>query len=129
MNSTVKKIKEVEEAILRWKNGPPELRTTIGFDKLKQLIGDMRPDKLDPTKASYVIDKMYKAVRNSIIKESPEYAVAMKKFENSIKQNKEIEKGLRIGPNVTKESALRTLQSLMRDNVNTSYGGRIMLNY
>ena len=123
--STVNKVKEVQEAILQWKNGPKELRTTVGFDKLKQLIGDLRPDKLDATKASYVVDKMYDAIRKTIIRESPEYAKIMKEFESSISVTKQIEKVLSLGRDITKqEAALRKLQSVLKDNVNTTWGGR-----
>jgi hypothetical protein len=68
---------------------------------------------------------MYDAVRKTIIRESPEYAKIMKEFESSISVTKQIEKVLSLGRDITKqEAALRKLQSVLKDNVNTTWGGR-----
>ena len=121
---TKKVIFKIKEKIQRWKTGDSDLRTAYGFDKLKQLINDFQPKSTEKTKASAVVTQMANAVRKTIIKESPEYAKIMKEFENSISLTKEITKALSIGDKATQEAALRKLQSVLKDNVSTTWGGR-----
>jgi len=120
---TQKKIQEIGETVNEWRKSP-ELHTTMGFDALKQRINDLMPGKLDAGKSGYAVTKMYNAIKNTIVKESPEYAVAMKDFEKSLVMTKEIERELSLGKRAAVGSALRKLQSITRDNANTSYGNR-----
>ncbi len=48
----------------------------------------------------------------------------MKGYEEASNQIKEIERTLSLNPNATIDTSLRKLQSVLRDNVNTSYGRR-----
>lgn len=48
----------------------------------------------------------------------------MKNYENASNLIREIEKTLSLNPKASIDTALRKLQSVMRDNVNTNYGKR-----
>jgi len=120
---TQAKISEIQKTVDDWRN-KPELHTTMGFDALKQRINDLMPNKLDAGKSGMAVTKMYNAIKNTITKESPEYAKVMKDFETSIKSTKEIEKELSLSDRASVGTALRKLQSVTRNNANTNYGNR-----
>lgn len=99
-------------------------RTAEGFDALKQAIGDIRDSTQYGTKARRVADLVYNAAKNTIVKQSPDYADAMKGYSTASDQIKELEKTFSLGEKASKDTALRKLQSSLRNNVNTNYGQR-----
>jgi len=116
---------EMRQAVNDWKNlQASEFWTAEGFDALKQRLGDIRDKTQYGTPERVVANEIYNAARNTIIKQAPEYARVMKGYEEASKQIKEIERTLSLNPNATVDTALRKLQSVLRDNVNTSYGRR-----
>jgi hypothetical protein len=121
--------KKIQDTIDDWRRLPPGIfRTAEGFDALKQKIGDLRDatDFLSPERK--VANEAYGAVRQTIIKQVPKYAQVMKGYEEASTLTKEIERTLSLpkdsktGPTV--DTALRKLQSVLRNNVNTNYGRR-----
>lgn len=119
---------EIGAAIKEWKAlDPAEFHTVEGFDALKQKIGDIRDAAPYGTPERVVADRAYQAVRKTIIDQAPEYAKVMKGYEEASKQIKEIEKTLSLNPNASIDTALRKLQSVLRNNVNTNYGRRAEL--
>jgi len=120
---TQTKMGEIAQTISRWRQNP-ELHTTVGFDALKQRINDLMPNKLDAGRSGAAVTRMYNAIKDTITRESPEYAKAMKEYEASITQTKAIERELSLGNRASEETALRKLQSISRNNANTSYGNR-----
>lgn len=125
-SETQKKIAEINRTINEWRKNP-ELHTTIGFDALKQRINDLMPNKLDAGQSGRAVTSMYNAIKREIIDKSPEYAAVMRQFENSIKQTKAIERELSLGDKASELTALRKLQSIARNNVNTGYGSRVKM--
>lgn len=116
---------EIGEAIRDWKTlNPAEFHTAEGLDALKQKIGDIREGTERGTPARVVADQAYNAIKQTIVKQAPEYAKVMKGYEEATKQIKDIEKTLSLNPNASVDTALRKLQSVLRDNVNTSFGRR-----
>lgn len=122
------KVNEVKQAINDWKR-TPSLHTTVGLDALKQRIDAIYPDSPTQSQAQRVITGASKAVKDTIIKQAPDYANAMKDYETMSATIRDIESALSLGNKASKDSALRKLQSLTRNNVQTNYGGRMnMLN-
>lgn len=116
---------ELQDAVINWQMlDPDEFHTVEGMDAFKQKIGDIRDGTERGTPERVAADQVYNAVRNTILKQAPEYARTMKGYENASKTLKEIEKTLSLNPNATIDTSLRKLQSVLRDNVNTSYGRR-----
>ena len=126
--ATTKIRQEMNDAIKEWRSlDPAEYHTPVGMDALKQKLGDFMENTLPRTPERVVASDIYNAVRQTIIKEAPEYAPIMKAYENSSAQIKEIEKALSLGNNASADTGLRKLQSILRDNVNASYGSREQL--
>lgn len=112
----------------RWKNlDPAQYHTAEGLDAFKQVIGDIRQNTAPGTPQRAVADKVYKSVRQEIIKQAPEYAQVMKDYEEASKLTNEIERALSLGEKASADTAIRKLQSLTRNNVSTNYGNRIKL--
>lgn len=123
--STEKIRQTMGEAIADWKNlDPAEFHTAEGIDALKQKLGDIRDAAPYGTPERVVADQIYQAVRQTIVDQVPEYAKVMKGYEEASTQIKEIERTLSLNPNANVDTALRKLQSTLRDNVNTSFGRR-----
>lgn len=122
------KVDEVRKVISDWRKSP-SLHTTVGLDALKQRIDAIYPDSPKQTQAQRVITGTSNAIKQAIIEQAPDYATAMKDYEKMSSTIKEIESALSLGSKSSKDSALRKLQSLTRNNVQTNYGGRLdMLN-
>ena len=116
------------DAIDDWRNlDPQEYHTPEGLDALKQKLGDLRDATDDHTPARVAADQIYNGVRQTIIDQAPDYARVMQGYESATNQIREIEKTLSTGRNATVDTALRKLQSTLRDNVNTSFGRRAEL--
>lgn len=111
--------------IKQWKElDPAEYHTVEGMDALKQAIGDIRDSTPFNTPERIVADNAYHAVRSEIIKQAPQYAKTMKAYEEASDEIRNIERTLSLNPKANVDTALRKLQSVMRDNVNTNYGNR-----
>ncbi len=118
------KVNEVKQAINDWKR-TPSLHTTVGLDALKQRIDAIYPDSPKQNQAQRVITGASKAVKDTIVKQAPDYANAMKDYETMSSTIRDIESALSLGNKASKDTALRKLQSLTRNNVQTNYGGRL----
>lgn len=117
------KIQEVEAVIGDWRKSP-DLHTVEGLDALKQRIGAIYPDSPKQTQAQRVITETYNAVKSTIEQQAPGYAKTMKDYSAATDLIREIERALSLGQKASADTAMRKLQSLMRNNVNTSYGYR-----
>lgn len=117
---------KISQQVKDWKSlNPAEFHTPEGLDALKQSIsGVLESIPFEQRTARLATGKVYDAVKGTINKQAPEYAKVMKDYSEASDLIREIEKSL-IGNNkATAESSMRKLQSLMRNNVNTSYGFR-----
>ena len=118
---------KVQSALADWaKRGQadPRFFTVEGLDALKRHLQDLAPDFNNPTGRAFVTDITNK-VKQSIVSQRPDYARAMTDYWQSSNQLDEISRSLSLGDKATTDTALRKLQSLMRNNVNTNYGQRI----
>lgn len=109
-----------------WVNSEaPQLdHTAYGLDELKQAIGGIRESTTPGTAARTAADQVYHAVRGQVVDQAPGYAGIMDKYASDTSQLQEIQKGLSLGNKASADTALRKLQSVMRNNVNSNYGNR-----
>jgi hypothetical protein len=116
------------DAIAKWKAlDPAEYHTAEGIDALKQQLGDIRDSTQPNTPARVAAERIYQAVRQTIVDQAPKYAEVMKGYEQASDLIREIEKTLSVNPNASVDTALRKLTSVLRNNVSTNYGRRAEL--
>lgn len=123
----VDKIAEAELLVNQWQNNAtPELaHTPKGFDDLKQAIGAIYESTPYNTQERAAVGKIYNSVKNAINTQAPTYAKVMKDYTKASDQLSEVRTAL--SSNKSSDAALRKLQSIMRNNVNTNYGNRLGL--
>lgn len=121
-----KAIKEIKGQVEQWSSlDPAEFHTPEGFDALKQRIGGVIESiPFEQKTARAAAGKVYNAVKGEISKQAPSYAGVMKDYSAASETISEIEKALSLGKKASADTGMRKLQSLMRNNVNTSYGYR-----
>lgn len=125
----VQAIKEVQEIITEFKGKNPRTHHTAeGFDQMKQKIWSV-VEGVDPNNAtaSGIAKNMYHSVKKTIADQAPGYAKAMKEYTDAMELISQIEKTLSLPKKGNIDTAIRKLNSLMRDNVNTNYGQRVKL--
>jgi hypothetical protein len=122
-------LKKISDAVGDWKElNPAEFHTPEGLDALKQSIGGIVESiPFEEKTARMVGTNIYNSIKNEITKQAPVYAKTMKQYSDASEQIKEIEKALSLGNKASQDTAMRKLQSLMRNNVNTNYGKRLEL--
>lgn len=127
--SAANKLAEVQSKINDWKNlDPAEFHTPEGLDALKQQVGDILESiPFEQKTARLVVGDVYNSLKQEINKQAPTYAKTMKSYADASEQIKEIERALSLGQRSSADTALRKLQSIMRNNVNTNYGQRMNL--
>lgn len=121
-------VDEIAQQVDEWaKLNPGEFHTPEGLDALKQAIGDIRDATNFGTPARKAADSVYHAIKDQINKQAPTYAKTMKDYSDASDLISEIERSLVGGNKTSVDTAMRKLQSLMRNNVNTNYGNRLNL--
>jgi len=122
-------VEKMRAKIDDWKNSDPaEYHTPEGLDNLKQSLWEDFGKLPREEKTAFSAGKqIYDSVKNEIGKQAPTYAKVMKEYSDASELTKEIERALSLGQNASADTAMRKLQSLMRNNVNTNYGQRLDL--
>lgn len=119
---------DIKADVADWKKlNPAEYHTPEGLDALKQKIGDLRDSTEKGTPSRLVADQVYQAIKKTIQEQAPTYEKVMSGYAEAKNEINKISKELSGGENVNPGTALRKLQSVMRDGVNTSYGYRQQL--
>ena len=120
---------KIRETIDEWKQlDPTEFHTPEGLDALKQRInGLVEGLPYEEKTARMVGSDIYRAIKNEIQKQAPAYEKTMRGYAQASEQITEIEKALSLGNRSSADTAMRKLQSLMRNNANTNYGSRVDL--
>lgn len=119
----------IKTKVADWKKSDPaEYHTPEGMDNLKQSLWEDFGKLGQEEKTAYSAGKqVYDAVKKEISNQAPEYSKVMKNYTEATEQIKEIERALSLGQKASADTAMRKLQSLMRNNVNTNYGQRLEL--
>lgn len=119
---------KIADTVQEWKAlDPVEYHTAEGMDALKQSIGDLRDATQFGSPERKVADSVYHAVKAQIVKADPKYSETMKDYEQASNLISEIEKSLSLGNKASADTAMRKLQSITRNNVNTNFGNRTEL--
>jgi hypothetical protein len=105
--------------------GRKSMHTTEGFDALKQRLQAIYPESPQMKQAQRAVATMANVVKDSISAQNPTYASSMSQYWNAARELDEIERSLSLGNKATTDTALRKLQSLMRNNVNSNFGQRV----
>jgi hypothetical protein len=127
--TAVNVLEDMRKKVADWKNSDPaEYHTPEGMDALKQTLYESFGKLAREEKTAYAAGKqVYDSVKSEIGKQAPTYAQVMKGYSESSDLINEIERTLSLGDKASADTAMRKLQSLMRNNVNTNYGQRVNL--
>jgi hypothetical protein len=122
-------VEKMSAIIDDWKKlNPADFHTPEGMDALKQKLGGVLESiPYQEKTARLAAGKVYNATKAEIEKQAPTYASVMKDYASASEQISEIERALSLGDKASKDTAMRKLQSLMRNNVQTNYGNRLTL--
>ena len=121
-------LKRISDKVDDWaKSAPDEFHTPEGLDALKQAIGDIRDATQHGSNARRVADNVYNKIKDQIKAQAPAYEKVMRDYSEASKTLSEIEHTLSLGEKAKKDTAIRKLQSLMRNNAQTNYGNRLGL--
>lgn len=124
-DKTLREIDEIRNVVGEWKS-KPELHTAEGLDALKRRIDDLYDNNMSK-EAKSILTQTRGQVKNTIVKQDPNYAKTMRDYEQSLSLERELEQALGIGDKTAVDTAIRKLQSLTRNNANTSYQYRQQL--
>lgn len=121
-------VDDITETVNNWAQlDPAQYHTPEGFDALKRAIGDIRDSTQFGTPARKAADQAYRAVSKQIEAQAPGYAKVMQDYSKASETLDEITRALSLGEKPAKDTAIRKLQSLMRNNAQTNYGNRLNL--
>ena len=122
-------LRKLEQEIADWKSSHPDTyHTPEGLDALKQRLGAINQElPYEARSAGRVGKNVYDAVKGTISRQAPKYSEVMSDYANASDNISEIERALSLGNRSSADTALRKLQSLTRNNVNTNYGNRLDL--
>jgi hypothetical protein len=117
------KVKELESIVGEWKKDAT-LHTAEGLDALKQRLDALYPESPMQRQAQRAITSVRNTVKDTIVSQDKNYAKTMKAYEESLTMEREIERALSLGDRASADTAIRKLQSLTRNNANTSFAYR-----
>jgi hypothetical protein len=120
----------IQTKIDEFKNLGPENHRAVDFDQMKQAIGEIRDgiNVVDNTAAYNLANTIYGKIRQTIGDQDKSYFKVMREYMEASDLITDMEKTFALkGRKTNVDTALRKLQSIMRNNVNTSYGRRTEL--
>jgi len=117
------KVRELEDIVGEWKKDST-LHTAEGLDALKQRLDALYPESPMQKQAQRAITSVRNTVKDTIVAQDKNYAKTMKAYEESLGLEREIERALSLGDRASADTAIRKLQSLTRNNANTSFAYR-----
>jgi hypothetical protein len=125
--------KAISDVVAQWRSDPM-LRTPEDLDEMKKAInnlqyhGELKNIAGPGTPGAIIIREARDAISKEITnKVGPEYAKAMNSYSEASDLIDEMNRALSVNDKATVDTTLRKLQSVMRDNVQTSYGHRTKL--
>jgi hypothetical protein len=122
---SLKDINKIKSVLDEWKS-KKGLHTAEGLDALKRRIDDLYRNDMS-NEAKSVLSQTRNTVKDTIIKQDKNYAKTMRDYEESLGLERELEQALSLGDKKSIDAAVRRLQSLTRNNANTSYEYRKQL--
>ena len=122
LKDDTKKVFKNAKELLKEFNANEDLQNAQGLDILKRRIQDI--DVKPGTNASRIRKELSDNIKDAIQERNPEYKQAMKRYADNKAEIDELSKTFSLNNKATIDTALRKLQSTMRNNVNTNYGRR-----
>jgi hypothetical protein len=120
--ATLKTMQEIGDSLDEVRANP----TPIKLDAIKQRIANEAPNFTQEVgQQGRVITAMTNAIKDAIVQQRPEYAGVMKDYATAKGVEKEITSALSLGRKSSKDTSLRKLQSVFRNNASTNYGSRV----
>lgn len=125
-DETIAKLNKIQDVLAEW-SADPTMHTAGGLDALKRRIDNLMPSFSDANvgDTERAITAVRNAVKDAVVEAAPQYKKAMEGYESSKATQREIERSLSLNRDAAADTALRKLQSLTRNNVNTNYGSRV----
>ena len=120
------KLASIQDIIAEWQKSPA-LHNAKGLDMLKRRIDGEYPDGINPGDSAVVVAQARDLIKKNILEMVPGYNAVMKPYEQATRLEREMQKALSLGNNAAADTALRKLQSTMRNNVNANFGARLKL--
>jgi hypothetical protein len=123
----IDQVNKVKTFVNDWKaKNPNDFHTPEGMDELKKAIGGML-EKIpyNEDKVRKAVGGIYTSVKDEIKKQSPAYENIMKNYSEGLELASELKRALSLGERSSSDSALRKLQSVMRNDVSANYGNRV----
>lgn len=120
-------LQKIKDKVMEWQTNPKMIGSVEDFDTLKKSINEIRKKTQEGTVERLVADEAYNTIKNQITQQAPKYAEVMSGYSKASKALRDIMKTFSLGEKVSTDTALRKLQSVMRNNVNTNYGARAQL--
>jgi hypothetical protein len=124
-DKTLREVDEINKVVQEWK-AKPELHTAQGLDALKRRIDDLYSNDMSK-EAKSILTQTRGQVKQTIVKQDPNYAKTMSDYEEGLGIERQLEDALGLGDKKSVDSAIRKLQSLTRNDANTSYAYRQQL--
>jgi hypothetical protein len=122
---TLDAVNDAEAAVKEWKNdNPNKFHTPEGLDNLKQRIGSILEDLPYDSQSRVAINDIYHATKNTIQKQAPTYADVMENYSKAAEQINDIKSALSLNKKASADTSLKKLQSILRDDVSSSFGHR-----
>jgi hypothetical protein len=120
-------VQKARELVDNWSQlDPAQFHTPEGIDALKQQIGALKESiPFEQKSARTAVDRVYRVVGEQIRQADPNYAKAMADYSEASELIDEVTRSLSLGERASADTAMRKLQSLMRNNANTNYGARL----
>ena len=113
-------VDEIGTVLDEWRNDPAA-RTTLDLDALKQRIDAIYPESPKQKNAQRAITEVRNAVKDTIVKQAPDYAQAMKDYDVQMTLLRDIEKGLSTGDKATKEAAINKLMGTLKSKPSSDF--------
>jgi hypothetical protein len=123
----IDEVGKVKAIVDDWKKqNPADFHTPEGMDQLKRMIGvELEKIPFEQKTLRKAVGGIYSSVRDEVKKQAPVYDSVMKNYSEGLDYASELKRTLSLGEKSTTDQALRKLQSVMRNDVNTNYGNRV----
>ena len=107
---TMETVKEIEAILNEWES-KPELHTAGNLDDLKQRIDDVYSQGMTDN-AKRVMTSTRNAVKDTIVKQDPNYEKTMADYEKALEFEREIQQALGTGPKAGVDTTIRKLAQI-----------------
>ena len=114
---------KAQELVNNWKaSDPKKYHTPVDIDQLKQQVYSIVEKQEYGSQARLAVNQIRNGIDKEIKAQAPSYASMMKDYASQASLVEQLEKAFKLGDKANIESAVRSLQQSVRDNVNTGFG-------